>query len=174
LHPAARLSSRLRSTMIDGKTTQSIDRTLLNSNDAVKLIWRHLGLPEHALDSISLPGTGLGAPSSFKLGILAQTSITLSALAAALVHSQINDTNIPKVDFPLQHAIVESDSHTFRWVHSDSRWFPRSPRRSKEASRLPWCGRSDQYSCCCRKVDNAGPGNLSNQSWFSCRWLTFL
>lgn len=94
-------------------TTESIDRTLFDSCDAVKLIWRHLDLPEHALDSISLPGTGLGAPSSFKLGILAQASITLSALAAALVHSQINKTNIPKVEVPLQHAIVESDSHVF-------------------------------------------------------------
>lgn len=99
--------------MIDAETTPSIDCTLLNSHDAVKLIWRHLDMPEHALDSISLPGTGLGAPSSFKLGILAQTSITLAALAAALVHSQINNTSIPKVEVPLQHAIVESDSHTF-------------------------------------------------------------
>lgn len=99
--------------MIETEATDSIDRTLIRSNDAVKLIWRHLRLPEHALDSISLPGSGLGAPSSFKLGILAQTSISLSTLAAALVHSQINDTSIPKVEVPLQHAIVESDSHTF-------------------------------------------------------------
>lgn len=99
--------------MIKTEAKESIDRTLLDSNDAVKLIWRHLGLPEYALSSISLPGTGLGAPSSFKLGILAQTSITLSALAAALVHSHINNTSIPKVEVPLQHAIVESDSHTF-------------------------------------------------------------
>jgi hypothetical protein len=99
--------------MIDIETTESIDRTLFSSNDAVKLIWHHLGLPEYALDSFSLPGVGLGAPSSFKLGILAQTSITLSALAAALVHGQNNNTSIPKVEVPLQHAIVESDSHTF-------------------------------------------------------------
>ena len=99
--------------MIDIETTESIDRTLFSSNDAVKLIWHHLGLPEYALDSFSLPGVGLGGPSSFKLGILAQTSITLSALAAALVHGQNNNTSIPKVEVPLQHAIVESDSHTF-------------------------------------------------------------
>lgn len=105
--------------MVDTNTTESIDRTLFSSNDAVKLIWRHLELPEHALDSISLPGTGLGAPSSFKLGILAQTSITLSALAATLVHSQINNTSIPKVEVPLQHAIVESDSHTFLTIDGE-------------------------------------------------------
>ncbi|KAM0703616.1 hypothetical protein Q7P35_009555 [Cladosporium inversicolor] len=93
--------------------TESIDRTLFDSKDAVKLIWRHLNLPEYALDSLSLPGNGLGAPSSFKLGILAQASIAFSALAAALVHSQINNTSIPKVEVPLQHAVVESDSHTF-------------------------------------------------------------
>ena len=99
--------------MIDTETTESIDRTCLNTKDAVKLIWRHLGLPDHALDSIPLTETGLGAPSSFKLGILAQTSIALSALAAALVHSQINDRSVPEVEVPLQHAIVESNSHMF-------------------------------------------------------------
>lgn len=99
--------------MIDMESTESIDRTLVESNDAIKLIWRHLDLPEHALDKISLPGTDLGAPSSFKLGILAQTSITLSALAAALVHSHINNTSVREVEVSLQHAIVESDSHTF-------------------------------------------------------------
>jgi hypothetical protein len=99
--------------MTDTETTESIDRTHSNSNEAVKLIWRHLSLPEYALDSISFPEAGLGAPSSFKLGILAQASITLSALAAALVHSQINNTSVPKVEVLLQHAIVESDSHTF-------------------------------------------------------------
>jgi hypothetical protein len=99
--------------MIDTETTESVNRTLFSSNDAVNLIWRHLGLPEHALNNTSFPGTGLGAPSSFKLGILAQASIGLSALAAALVHSQTNKTSVPKVEVPLHHAIVESHSHTF-------------------------------------------------------------
>lgn len=76
-------------------------------------------MPEHALDNISLPGTGLGAPSSFKVGILAQASITISALAAALVHSQINNASIPRVEVPLQHAIVECDSHTFPTIDGE-------------------------------------------------------
>jgi len=94
-------------------TTLSVDRTQFTAKDAIKLIWCHLGLPEHALDDFSLPGTGLGTPSSFKLGVLAQTSVTLSALAAALVHSHVNNTSVPRVEVALQHAIVESDSHTF-------------------------------------------------------------
>jgi crotonobetainyl-CoA:carnitine CoA-transferase CaiB-like acyl-CoA transferase len=99
--------------MVGTETTENTDHALYNSTDAVKLIWHHLNLPEKALDSISLPGTGLEAPSSFKLGILAQTSIAISALAAALVHAHINNSTITKVGVPLHHAIVESDSHTF-------------------------------------------------------------
>jgi crotonobetainyl-CoA:carnitine CoA-transferase CaiB-like acyl-CoA transferase len=99
--------------MISTELTQNVDRTRFNTNDAIKVIWRHLGLPKYALDSISLTGTGPGAPSSFKLGVLAQTSIALSALTAALVYSQTNDTTVPRVEIALQHAIVESDSHTF-------------------------------------------------------------
>jgi hypothetical protein len=98
--------------MDDTKTIHGADRTRYNANDAVRLIWQHLDLPDYALDSISLPGTGLGAPSSFKLGILAQASIALSASSAALVHSQMNDGGIPKVEVTLQHAIVEFNSNS--------------------------------------------------------------
>ena len=99
--------------MSNMETTQSTERTRFDAKDAVDLIWRHLDLPEHALNSLSLSGTGLGAPSSFKLGILAQTSIALSALSAALVYSHFNDTKVPRVEVGLEHAIVESNSHTF-------------------------------------------------------------
>lgn len=94
-------------------TKQDVDRTQFDAKDVVKIVWHHLGLPESALESTSLSGTGLGAPSSFKLGILAQASITLSALSAALVHSHVNDKAVPKVEVALQHAIVEFNSHSF-------------------------------------------------------------
>jgi crotonobetainyl-CoA:carnitine CoA-transferase CaiB-like acyl-CoA transferase len=87
-----------------------MDRTQLDSKDVVALLWSHLRLPSSALESLSLPGTGLGAPSSFKLGILAQASIGLSALSAALVYSHLNDTTVPRVQVPLQHAVVEFNS----------------------------------------------------------------
>lgn len=90
-----------------------IDRTRINPKEVVALLWNHLGLPSSALASLSLPGTGLGAPSSFKLGILAQASVGLSALSAALVYGHLNDTSVPKVEVPLQHAVVEFNSSSF-------------------------------------------------------------
>ncbi|KAM0721132.1 hypothetical protein Q7P37_003418 [Cladosporium fusiforme] len=95
-----------------------MDRTTLNAKDVVALIWQHLDLPPAALTSLQLPGHGLGAPSSFKLGILAQASIALSALSAAQVHSITKSTTttenqpnaLPTVTVPLQNAIAEFKS----------------------------------------------------------------
>ena len=97
-----------------------MDRTQLSSKEVNALLWEHLGLPSTALSSLSLPGTGLGAPSSFKLGILAQASIGLSALSAALVHSHLNDTAVPEVRVPLQHAVVEFNSSAFLTIDGKS------------------------------------------------------
>jgi crotonobetainyl-CoA:carnitine CoA-transferase CaiB-like acyl-CoA transferase len=102
-----------------------MDRTQLNSKDVVTLLWDYLGLPRSALASLSLPGTGLGAPSSFKLGTLAQASIGLSALSAALVHSHLNNTTVPKIVVPLQSAVVEFDSSSFLTIDGK----PLSPSR---------------------------------------------
>jgi hypothetical protein len=87
-----------------------MDCTQLDPKAAVTLLWNHIKLPSSALKSLALPGTGLGAPSSFKLGILAQASIGLSALSAALVYSHVNNTAVPKVEVPPQRAVVEFDS----------------------------------------------------------------
>jgi hypothetical protein len=107
--------------------TSSANRTQVNANDAVRLIWQHLDLPNSALDNISLPGTGLGAPSSFKLGILAQASIALSALSAALVYSHINDSDVPKVEVTLQHAIVEFNSNSLLTIDGEYLSLSRPP-----------------------------------------------
>ena len=97
-----------------------MDRTRLDSKEVVALLWDYLGLPISALSSLSFLGTGLGAPSSFKLGILAQASIGLSALSAALVHSHLNDTTVPEVRVPLQHAVIEFNSSTFLTIDGKS------------------------------------------------------
>lgn len=78
--------------------------------DTVSHIWTSLGLPEYALKSIHLPIDAECCPSSFKVSHLAQASIGLSALSAALVWSHRNDQRVPQVTVPAQHACVEFKS----------------------------------------------------------------
>ena len=73
----------------------------------VRYLWRELGLPDDALSSLQLPGSGLGLPSSFKVGDLAQASIALSALAAATLFSSRNQCQVPTVTVSRQHACAE-------------------------------------------------------------------
>ncbi|KAI0858026.1 CoA-transferase family III [Xylaria cubensis] len=91
--------------------------------DIVKEIWTHLDLPPSALSSLSLPGLNGASeqtlrpviPSSFKIGHLAQGTIALSALGAAVAHSALTRTttsssdksSIPRTKVPLRHAILE-------------------------------------------------------------------
>lgn len=113
--------------MDSADATSGGNRNNFNANDAVNMIWNHLNLPKDALSDLSLPGTGIGAPSSFKLGILAQASIALSALSAALVHRQINESDTHRVEVTLQHAIVEFNSHSFLTVDGKSLSLSRAP-----------------------------------------------
>lgn len=78
--------------------------------DTVSHIWTSLGLPEHALSSIQLPIDAECCPSSFKVSHLAQASIGLSAISAALVWSLRNNQQIPQVTVPAQHACIEFKS----------------------------------------------------------------
>lgn len=103
------------------------DRTQFDATDTVRYIWDHLQLPPSALNALSLYGTGLAAPSSFKLGILAQASIALSALSAALVHSHVNNKDISNIDVELRHAIVEFNSHSFLTINGTHLSSPRLP-----------------------------------------------
>lgn len=86
------------------------DRSSFEPRDSVKYLLTGMGLPEEAMKSLHLTGSGLGLPSSFKIGHLAQTSIALSALTAALIHSLRNTGSIPEVTVPLLHAAVEFKS----------------------------------------------------------------
>jgi crotonobetainyl-CoA:carnitine CoA-transferase CaiB-like acyl-CoA transferase len=83
------------------------DRTSFTALDTVSHLWESMSLPKIATQNLILEGSGLGLPSSFKLGHLAQSSISLSALTAALFHSRRVGGAIPKVIVALQHACVE-------------------------------------------------------------------
>ncbi|KAM0247257.1 hypothetical protein ACHAQJ_009908 [Trichoderma viride] len=95
-----------------------INRTSFSAADIVKDIWSSLHLPAHALSSLNLPGnqTAPAAPSSFKIGHLAQSSIALSALSASLLQdgrsspSSSSSSSIPRVSVPLDHAVIEFKS----------------------------------------------------------------
>ncbi|KAJ3561786.1 hypothetical protein NPX13_g8808 [Xylaria arbuscula] len=121
-----------------------VDRTAFTAADVVADIWRHLELPPSALSSLSLHGSSEvlsstrekekpAVPSSFKIGVLAQSAVALSALGAAVVHSvrtgllgtTTSDedlqpdrevyggvgvgvgVSVPRVTVPLRHAVLE-------------------------------------------------------------------
>ncbi|KAF5698899.1 Formyl-coenzyme A transferase [Fusarium mundagurra] len=92
--------------------SHGFDRTSFVSYDVVHDLWDGLSLPPSALDSLELPGDDgtPGLPSSFKIASLAQGTIALSGLLAALIHSQRNQVPVPKVTVPRKHAVVEFKS----------------------------------------------------------------
>ncbi|KAL1615350.1 hypothetical protein SLS56_011852 [Neofusicoccum ribis] len=97
--------------------------------DIVKEIWAGLGLPETSLDSVILPGSNSGPalPSSYRIGCLAQSSIAVSALAAALIHSTRNGSPVPTVTVPQRHAVVEFKSVQFCSIQGEPERIPRPP-----------------------------------------------
>lgn len=95
--------------------------------DIVHDIWQHLGLPQAALQKLSLPGDGLGFPSSFRIADIAQASIGLSALTAALIYSVRNDCDIPKVTVPRRHACAEYKCEVLYFIEGEEKehlWGP--------------------------------------------------
>jgi crotonobetainyl-CoA:carnitine CoA-transferase CaiB-like acyl-CoA transferase len=97
-----------------------IDRSTFTVEDSMLHLWYSLGLPAEALCSLHLTGEGPGLPSSFKIGHLAQTSIALSALTAALIHSLRNHSEVPRVTVPLQHAVIEFKSERLYLINGES------------------------------------------------------
>ncbi|KAH0846115.1 hypothetical protein AYO21_10104 [Fonsecaea monophora] len=110
-----------------------MDRRHFSTVDSLTHLWTTLGLPPKALGSVRLPDAdALGLPSSFKIGNLAQSSIALTALLAALIHTsqrhrgaengndgdddEDNDTAVPTVTVPLHHAVVEFRSERFHTI----------------------------------------------------------
>jgi hypothetical protein len=86
-----------------------MDRHTFNATDTVAYIWNQLSLPPHALDSLHLPSrTDTNhVPSSFKITHLAQSSIGLSALSAALLHSLRYSILVPTTTVESEHATIE-------------------------------------------------------------------
>ena len=75
----------------------------------IELIWNHLGLPAKALTSVVLEGSRRTIPSSFKINELAQATIALSALTAALYHAaekRRSPSQVPKVTVNLLKAYL--------------------------------------------------------------------
>lgn len=87
-----------------------MDRHGFTPSGTVGYIWTTLGLPEDALKYLHLPVDAKCCPSAFKVGHLAQASIGLSALSAALVWSVHNNRPVPRVTVPAEHACAEFKS----------------------------------------------------------------
>ncbi|KAJ4986129.1 hypothetical protein SVAN01_08393 [Stagonosporopsis vannaccii] len=87
-----------------------MNRHSFTPSDTVGYVWTALGLPKKALESLHLPIDVECCPSSFKVGHLAQASVGLSALSAALVWSVHNQKPVPHVTVPAEHACAEFKS----------------------------------------------------------------
>ncbi|ATY65663.1 transferase family III domain [Cordyceps militaris] len=98
----------------------SPDRSALTTAALVADLWAALSLPPSALASLRLPSadTSIAVPSSFKIGMLAQASIALAALAAAQHHALRNHRPAaPAVTVPLEHARLEFHSQNYQSVN---------------------------------------------------------
>jgi hypothetical protein len=86
-----------------------MDRTTSLPRDSITHIWTEsLGLPKLALDALDISDDDAGCcPSTFKVEHLAQSTIALSALSAALFWSYRHQCAMPKVIVPAEHACVE-------------------------------------------------------------------
>lgn len=96
----------------------SPDRSALTTKDVVADILTSVGIPLSGLSSLHLPSADtLILPSSFKIGVLAQSTIAAAALAAAQYHALRNNSqHIPSVTVPLDHAALEFDSQIYQWL----------------------------------------------------------
>ena len=107
--------------------TPTPDRSHFTSQDTIKDIWTGLELPAQALDSLELEESGPLYQSSFKISHLAQSTIALSVLSAALIHSVRNASTIRKVTVPLRHACLEFQTEalfTINGKQPPSAWGP--------------------------------------------------
>ncbi|CAO2651493.1 Nn.00g040630.m01.CDS01 [Neocucurbitaria sp. VM-36] len=84
-----------------------MERSFFTPSDSVAYIWGTLALPGEALKSLDLPRDAEYYPSSFKIDHIAQSTIALSALAAALLWSIRDQSPVSKVTVPAEHASIE-------------------------------------------------------------------
>ncbi|EOA83515.1 hypothetical protein ACJQWK_00288 [Exserohilum turcicum] len=97
-----------------------MDSPNISAYDSAARIWKQLGLPEVALASLELPLDAECFPSSFKVDVLAQSTIGVSALAAALYWSVQHNNTIPRVVVPAEHACVEFKSERLYTLNGES------------------------------------------------------
>ena len=96
-----------------------MDRSAFAPIDSVAHIWRHnLELQDAAFRALELSDDAGCYPSSFKIEHLAQATITLSALSAALIWSVRHDCAVPKVVVLAEHACVEFKSERLYTINS--------------------------------------------------------
>jgi hypothetical protein len=103
-----------------------MDRSGFHPVDSVAHVWRDiLELPSSALSALDeLEDSGC-YPSSFKVEHLAQCTIALSALSAALYWSTRHTYPVPKVTVPAEHACAEFKSerlYTLNGNPASSSW----------------------------------------------------
>ena len=89
------------------------DRSNFSTQDTIKYMWTTLGLPTEALNSLSIEESEPYYKSSFKINHIAQSSVALSALSAALIHSLKLGSRVPKVTIPSRHACLEFQTERF-------------------------------------------------------------
>jgi hypothetical protein len=88
--------------------SQVMDRSSFSQQDSIAYIWTHnLELPASALKALKSSEEAGCLPSSFKVEHLARTTISLSALAAALFWSARHRCPVPNVTVQAEHACVE-------------------------------------------------------------------
>ncbi|KAG9189259.1 hypothetical protein G6011_06127 [Alternaria panax] len=97
-----------------------MDRSDLDAFGSVVFLWKTLDLPQDVLNSLHLPSGAKCLSSSFKVDVLAQSTIATSALAAALFWSVRNASPIPRVTVPAEHACVEFKSERLYTVDGKS------------------------------------------------------
>ncbi|KAL4805465.1 CoA-transferase family III [Aspergillus unguis] len=110
--------------------SNSTDRSAFTTRDSLEFLWSGLGLPGESLNCVSLSTIEEPSlPSSFKIGHLAQASITLSALLVSQVHGLRNGIPPPKVKVQQSHASIEYKSERLYTIDSKpppSAWGPLS------------------------------------------------
>ena len=73
---------------------------------SVALLWKMLDLPHEALDSLDLPFDRECLPSSFRVDVLAQSTVAASALVEAIFWSNRIGCSMPRVKVPEALACV--------------------------------------------------------------------
>lgn len=88
------------------------DRQAFLAKDVVEEVWKGLSLPAESLGALRLPNdtNNPTLPSSFRIGIIAQGTIALSALLAAQIHALRGGSSVPSVEIPATHASIEFKS----------------------------------------------------------------